>query len=351
MTTTTLLNTLYVQTPGSHVSLDGDAVRAYLAGSDTWRRLPLARIESIVLIGAVTATTDLLLRCADDGRPVSWLSEFGRPRATVHPPISSRGSARAAQHAAHTDGAHRARLAHTIVMGKLANMRTVLRRAAHDAKGHDHQALRTAIERTSTLIDDESRAVELRGEAPTRARSLGIEGAASRYYFTGLRHSLHPDPAIAVPPTRTNHPATDPVNATMSFAYALTLSAVLGSIHSAGLDPAIGYLHGDRDGQPSLALDLMEELRPGADRVVTTLFNRRQLRAQHFAATASGAVHLTEDGRRVLFAACHEHRQATSPHQVLGHDVPNGLIPHVQARLLVRHLTGDTSDYIPFRQV
>lgn len=346
MNATDIFNTLYVQTPGSHVSLDGDAVRCHIAGSDAWRRLPLARVESIVLIGAVSATSDLLLRCADEGRAVFWLSEFGRPRASVLGPFGGRGAIRSAQHVAHSDPAHRVRLAHAFVLGKIVNMRAFLRLAAHDATGHDGQALREAINRTTVLIDRERES----SASATRERTLGIEGAASRFYFTGLRHALHPEAAVPIPATRARHPSPDPINATMSFAYGLTRSAVMGAIHAASLDPAIGYLHGDRDGQPSLALDLMEELRPRADHVVVTLFNRKQLRAEHFEQAVSGAVQMTEEGRKILFSAWHEHRQSTTSHVLLRRDVPQALVPQIQARILVRHLTGDIPSYLPHRE-
>ena len=135
----------------------------------------------------------------------------------------------------------------------------------------------------------------------------------------------------------------------MSFAYALTRIGVHGAVHSAALDPAIGFLHGDRDGQPSLVLDLMEELRPVADRVVTNLFNRKQLRPEHFDTTVSRAVQLTEEGRRALFKEWHEHRSALTFHEALDRKIPHCVVPLTQARLMTRFLTGDTPAYIPYR--
>lgn len=343
MSSEDLGNTLYVSTSGSHLTLEGDAVRCYLADTDTWRRLPLARVESIVLIGAVTATSDLLVRCADDGRQVHWLTEFGRPRASLVSPARLTGSLRSAQHRIHADEQARARLAATLVLGKIDAMNAQLRRAAHDATGHNKQALRRAIDTLTAL-----------SSAPppdcSRQQALGFEGAATRAYYTGLRHWLHPADGLDIPEARTRHPATDPVNATLSFAYALTRGAVHGAVHAVGLDPAIGFLHGDREGQPALVLDLMEELRPSADRVVVTLFNRKQLRAEHFETAISGAVQLTDEGRKTLFTAWHQHRRTLHLHKTLGREVPVGLVPHVQARVLVRHLTGDIPAYLPVRE-
>lgn len=334
-------HTLFVSTPGSHLTLEGESVRCHLADSGTWRRLPLVRIESLVLFGAVTATADLLLRCADDGRPVHWLNEFGKPRASLLGPASHSGAVRSRQHAAHADTPTRNILAETIVLGKTAAMAKQLRRASHDATGHDKQALQQAVHAITEL------AAQVPESPRSRQQALGLEGATTRHYFTGLRHWLRPSDGIEIPTTRTRHPATDPVNTALSMAYALTRGAVLGAVHAAGLDPSIGYLHGDRDGQPALVLDLMEELRPVADHVVVTAFNRRQLRREHFHDTISGAVQLTDEGRKVLFATWHEHRQASSAHITLGREIPNALVPLVQARLLVRHLSGDISSYPP----
>jgi CRISPR-associated protein Cas1 len=347
MTTTEVLNTLYVHTAGSHLSLDGGAVRCYSADDDSWRRLPLARVDAIVLIGAVNASTDLILRCAEEAIPIHWLSEFGKPRALVLGPLGHGGATRSAQHAAHSHNSTRLAIARSIVEGKIANMLAVLRTASHDASGQSKQALRDGISRIESARDS----ARLHGTSDDESRYslLGLEGATSRFYFTALRHTLRPDAGVPVPERRTRRPATDPVNATMSFAYGLTRIEAHGAIHAAGLDPAIGYLHGDRSGQPSLVLDLMEEFRPVADRIVTTLFNRKQLRAEHFTQAISGAVELTEEGRRALFTAWHEHRRSVTHHRVINQDMPHALVPLTQARLMARFLTSDTPEYLPFR--
>ena len=336
-------NVLFVQSAGSHLSLDGAAIRCHTAGDDSWRRLPLARVESIVMIGAVAASSDLLLHCAEAGIPVHWLSEFGRPRATVLGPRMPGGGLRSAQHAARSDPAARTAIAAALVDAKAGNQLAVLRRAAKDATGHRRQGLRDATERISRVRETLTEARRL--GTPNRQAVLGYEGVMSRFYFTGLRHALSPIDGIDVPKTRSSPPATDPVNSTMSFIYGLIRSAVHGAVHGAGLDPAAGFLHGDRDGQPSLVLDLMEEFRPGGDRVTWTLFNRRQLNAGHFERQVSGATHLTEHGRKTVLAAWHEHRLKEVKHHLFEHPVPNSVVPHVQARVMARLLSGDIDIY------
>lgn len=347
MTATEVQNTLFVQSPGSHVSLEGGSIRCFTADDDIWRRLPLARVDALILIGRVSASSELLLYCADQGIPVHWLSEFGRHRAVVFGPHDSGGGIRAAQYEAHLDSGRRTSIAASIVDAKIGNMLAVLRTAAHDATGHNKQALREGIDR---IVDTRAafRASAQDGSA-TRQTVLGFEGATSRFYFTAVRHTLRPVDGIQVPRRRTRRPATDPFNATLSFCYGLTRSAVHGAVHAAGLDPAIGFLHGDRDSQPSLVLDLMEELRPVADRLAVRMFNLKQLRPSHFATQVSGAVQLNETGRRVLLAAWHEHRQKTTEHRVLRRQIPRAVVPLIQARLLARFLIGDCAAYPAFK--
>lgn len=348
MTVTELLQTLYVQTPGAYLNLDGETIRCRLPDTSDRQRLPLARIESVVCIGAVRASTDLLLKCADTGRPVFWLTEFGKPRAALFAADGNHTATRDAQHSAHSNTDARLRIASALVHGKIANMLACLRRASHDATGHDKQALHAAVERIVRTRDADLEPTT-QPRQQSRNQILGVEGAATRFYFAGLRHAMHPADGIPTPTRRTHRPATDPVNATLSFAYGLIRSEVHGAIHTAGLDPGIGFLHGDHDGQPSLVLDMMEELRPTADRLVLRLFNLKQLRAEHFHTAVSGAVTMTEDGRRTLFTAWHELRSSNTPHTILNRDVSHALIPHVQARLMVRFLAGDTNSYPPYR--
>lgn len=295
------------------------------------------------MIGAVAASSDLLLHCAEAGIPVHWLSEFGKPRATVLGPQAPGGSLRSAQHAAQADPWRRVMIAAAFVDAKAVNQLAVLRRAGRDATGHRKQGLSDAFERVSRIRETLSE--ERRAGAPNRQVVLGFEGAMSRFYFTGLRHALSPIEGIDLPKARNSRPATDPVNSAMSFVYGLIRSTMHGAVHAAGLDPAAGFLHGDRDGQPSLVLDLMEEFRPSADRFTWTLFNRKQLTSGHFEKQISGATHLTEQGRRTVLAAWHEHRLKEAKHSLFSQPIPNAVIPHVQARVLARFFAGDIETY------
>jgi len=173
---------------------------------------------------------------------------------------------------------------------------------------------------------------------------LGIEGRAARDYFQGI-DLLAP----GSPKGRTRRPPQDPVNCLLSFGYGMLRVAVHGAIEQVGMDPYIGYLHGVRPGKPSLALDLMEELRPlFVDRLVLTVTNRGQISTRHFDTLPGGTVQLTDDGRKVFLEQWSTARERRWPHAGLGRDIPAALIPLVQARLLARHLRGDADTYIPW---
>jgi CRISPR-associated protein Cas1 len=135
----------------------------------------------------------------------------------------------------------------------------------------------------------------------------------------------------------------------LSFLYGLLRTSIHGSAEEVGLDPYVGFLHGLRPGKPALALDLMEEFRPVyADRLALTLFNRRQLRTEHFETLPGGSVRLTEDGRKLVLTEWQQSRQRQWAHQLLGRNVQAALLPSVQARLLARHLRGELPGYLPW---
>lgn len=227
---------------------------------------------------------------------------------------------------------------------KVQNSRQVLLRAAREStETVDTAALGEAAERLATVL--------------TRLRDCqhldtvrGAEGEAARAYFGAFRYMMRTERDSFSPDGRTRRPPRDRINAVLSFLYALLQVECASAAEGVGLDPQVGYLHALRPGRPALALDLMEEPRPVlADRLAITLVNRRQLRTEHFQADLpGGAVLLTEEGRRTVIVAYQRRKEEEVQHRVLKQKVQLGLVPHVQARLLARHLRGDLSDYPPF---
>jgi len=336
---TELLNTLYVQTAGTSLHLEGDTVRIFHPDQPGRKILPLGRIDHVVLFGGVTASDDLLLRCADDRRSVSWLTGFGRFRARLCGPTAGNPLLRRAQHRVYDDRAQRLSIAKRMVTGKIHNGRQVLLRAARDATGVSQTRLRAAAERNADTLASVEKSADIDA-------LLGAEGTAARAYFAAFPAMC---PSANSPFERSRRPPADPVNCLLSFLYGMLRVAVHGALEQVGLDPYIGYLHGVRPGKPALALDLMEEFRPLlADRLAITLINRKQVEESDFEHLPGGAVRLTDNSRRDILNAWQRSRERMWPHVHLHRDIPAATLPLVQARLLARHLRGDLDEYLPW---
>ncbi|WP_328345219.1 type I-C CRISPR-associated endonuclease Cas1c [Micromonospora sp. NBC_00421] len=338
---TELLNTLYVQTPGTSLRLDGDTVRIYHPDQPGRHLLPLVRLDHLVLFSGVTPTDDLLLRCADDGRSVSWLTGSGRFRAGLIGPTHGNPLLRQAQHRAADSPQRQLPIAVAIVAGKIHNARQVLLRTARDTSGPRQTALRATAELLAQRL-------ELLTTTASTNEILGVEGIAARDYFAAMPYLLG-DNTDWKASGRNKRPPTDPLNCLLSFLYGMLRVAVQGALEQVGLDPYIGFLHAVRPGKPALALDLMEEFRPLlADRLALTMLNRRELTPTDFEELPNNAYRLTDNGRKTVLAAWQQSRQREWPHAQLNRQVPAALLPLVQARLLARHLRGDTVAYEPW---
>jgi CRISPR-associated protein Cas1 len=337
-----LLNVLYVQTQGAVLHLDHDTVRITVE-RETKLRLPLGRLSGIVVFGQVTVTPFLIQRCAEDGRSLVWLSRTGRFSARVEGPQRGNVLLRRAQHLALSDTTRSATLARQIVAAKIQNSRSVMLRAAREASDEDDATqLRTA---TTRLADSLGRLKENSDMDTIR----GIEGEAARTYFDAFDCMVRGDRDYFTMDGRTRRPPQDRVNALMSFLYALVQAECSAALEGVGLDPQVGYLHALRPGKPALALDLMEELRaPLADRLALTLINRKQVQAEHFDEHPGGAVLLNDEGRKTVLTAYQQRKEEIINLRTIKQETPIGLIPHIQARLLARHLRGDLTHYPPF---
>ena len=338
--TTQLLNTLYVQTQGTYLRLEGETLRVEVE-TELRLQIPLHHLGALVVFGNVLVSPFLLKRCAEDGRAVVWLSRGGRFVGRLAGPVSGNVLLRAAQHAALADGDRTAAVARDVVVGKIRAQRAVLMRAARDADLEDEAAIRAAAEKLA-------RAQAAAKVAPDVDAVRGEEGQAAAVYFEVFPRLVRaPDMPFE---GRNRRPPRDAMNALLSFLYTLIRGDCVAALESVGLDPQVGFLHVLRPGRPALALDLMEEFRPSvADRLALALVNRRQLTPAHFEPRPGGAVYLNEEGRRAVLTAYQERKQKTRAHRLFKEPVPWGLLPFVQARLLARHLRGDLPRYPPHR--
>jgi CRISPR-associated protein Cas1 len=333
------LNTLYVTTQGSYLRKEGEAVLVRV-GEETRAHVPLHNLAGIVCFGNVLVSPYLLGACGRAGVGVTLLSHHGRFLARVEGPTSGNVLLRREQYRRADDPAAAAELARSLLVGKLVNTRVMLLRASRDGDGVGHAAIECA-ERFKRHLGDLERATDLDG-------LRGVEGMAARDYFAVFADLIRQQEDDFPFAGRSRRPPGDRMNALLSFLYTLLRHDVESALAGVGLDPAVGFLHRDRPGRPSLALDLMEELRPWlADRLALTLVNRRQLAASDFETQPTGGVWLDDDGRKKVLVAYQKRKDDEIVHPFLEETTTVGLIPHLQALLLARHLRGDLDGYPP----
>lgn len=233
-----------------------------------------------------------------------------------------------------------------LVAGKAANQRTVIMRALRDHGGTMPTVAKEALEAAALQL---SHAARRTLRAADMAELRGVEGDCARLYFSTFNHLIrHNDPAFVFT-GRSRRPPLDRVNALLSFLYAMLGHDCRSALESVGLDPQVGLLHADRPGRASLALDLMEEMRPVlADRLALSVINRRQITPKDFIVEESGAVRMTDDARKAILVAWQERKKEELRHPFLGEALSIGLVVHVQAQLLARHIRGDLDGYPPF---
>jgi CRISPR-associated protein Cas1 len=337
------LNTLFITTQGTYLAKEGECVLIKIDGREK-TRIPVHTLGGIVCFGQVSCSPFLLGHCAQSDVAVSFLTERGRFLAAVRGPVSGNVLLRREQYRWADDPERTAAVTRCVLLGKVANCRHVLARAArdHGEKGGG-DGLRAAVRRLSDCLE------RLRGRRLGVDQLRGIEGEAAAVYF-GVFDALvtSEDDGFRFR-GRNRRPPLDPVNCLLSFLYTLLLHDVRSALECVGLDPAVGFLHRDRPGRPGLALDLMEEFRPVvADRLALSLINRGQLHSADFATSESGAVLLGDEARKTVLVAYQKRKQTEVTHPFLGEKMPLGLVWHTQSLLLARHLRGDLDAYPPY---
>jgi CRISPR-associated protein Cas1 len=338
------LNTLYVTSDGAWINKDGENIVVSVDGAERGR-MPMHCIGAIIAFGRVAISAPLMSAAAAAGITMTHMTEGGRFLARIDGPVSGNVLLRRTQYRWADDPVRRATIIKSIVAGKVLNQRAVLSRALRDhgstMVGADTAAITAAVDRLTnivrrlekTLDDDQLR---------------GAEGEAGLTYFSVLDHLVRGEKPLFAFTGRSRRPPLDAINALLSFVYVLLTSDVRGALESVGLDPAVGYLHTDRPGRASLALDLMEEFRPFfADRLVLSLINRRQLGVKDFRRLENGATLLTDDGRKTVLTAYQERKRDEFQHAFLDEKMTLGLAWFAQAQLLARHLRGDLDAYPP----
>jgi CRISPR-associated protein Cas1 len=336
-----LQNVLYVMTQGAYVRRDHQTLQVEVEGK-VRLGVPLHNLQALTLFGNVMITPGAMHACAESGICLTFLTEAGRLLARVDGPVSGNVLLRREQFRMADRGEDIVRISRCIVAGKLQNARINLQRSARDHANEEDQTL-------LTRAAEEMAAGIRRLEFATQIDQIrGIEGAAAKAYFGVFGCMVRQDREAFTPKGRSRRPPLDRINALLSYAYALLLSDCSAALTSAGLDPNVGFLHADRPGKPSLALDLMEEFRPLlADRLVLTLVNRRQVGVDDFSIRDGGAVEIHEKARRDVIAAWQDRKQESVTHPMLGQVMRVGMLAHMQARILARVIRGEYAAYVP----
>ena len=339
------LNTLYVTTEGAWLNKDGENAVVKVDGVERGR-VPVHLLSGIVCFGSVGISPPLMGHCAAQGICISLMSRHGRFLARIEGPVSGNVLLRRSQYRATDDAETTAALVRNLVVGKLLNQRTVVRRALRDHRDSTPETTRSLLESCERRLSNAVR----RSARSHRVNALrGIEGEAARAYYEVFGNLIRSRESVFGFTRRSRRPPLDPVNALLSFLYTLLVHDCRSALETIGLDPAVGFLHRERPGRPSLALDLMEELRPVlADRLALSLINRRQVSANNFKTAVSGAVTLREDARKTTLIAYQNRKKDELTHPFLKEKTTLGLVPFVQAILMARRLRGELDGYPPF---
>jgi len=349
--------TLYLTEQRSLVRKDGDTLVVHIPadkekGTEKRKvRVPLVKIDQVVVYGDSTITTPALLALLEQRADICFCSYHGRFRGRLSPEFSKNGLLRIRQHEVRGDYEQRVALARLFVRGKLSNQRTLLLRSNRKLK--DEEVARAAGSLQGII--EQVQAVSGAGEVvvdPSDPQKetplgtlLGLEGAGSAVYFRAFGRLLKQDLGFR---GRTKRPPRDPVNALLSYGYVLLMHNVMSAINVVGLDPYAGYLHSSQYGKPALALDLMEEMRtPVVESVVLTLINNRILQENHFREEL-GAYRLTEAGRRRFLEKFEERLNTAIQHPVFGYKATYRKCLELQVRLLAKTLMGEIGVYVPF---
>ena len=337
-----LLNTLFVTSEDIYLSLEGENVLAN-RDKEVVARYPLHTLQSIVSFSYSGASPALMGKCAESGIGLAFCSPWGRFLARVCGGTGGNVLLRREQYRIADDPARCCEIARTMIFGKLSNGAASIQRTLRDhAPRVQDCGLATAAANIRSLLPQ-----ILAVSDPDTLR--GLEGVAATAYFEVFDHMLLNRKEDFFFRGRSRRPPLDRVNAMLSFAYSLLAHDCASALESVGLDSYVGFLHRDRPGRQSLALDLMEELRPCmADRFVLTLVNNRMIRPEDFQLQDSGAVLLTDDGRRKFLKTWQERKRDTLTHPYLGEKMSWGMVPYVQALLLARLIRGDLDAYPPF---
>ena len=337
-----LLNTLFVTSPDSYLSRDGENLLVLIDGKEKLR-LPIHTLEGVVCFGYSGASPALMSLCAKKGVGLSFHNEYGKFLARVSGEVQGNVLLRKKQYKVSENEEESIKIARNCIQAKVLNCKSVLQRAIRD---HSDVINISNIEEVTVHLSNSLNQTE---KVNFIDSLRGVEGDAAKCYFSVFDELILKQKEDFYMKSRNKRPPTDFVNALLSFFYTLLAHDVQSALETVGLDPYVGFLHQIRPGRPSLALDLMEELRPVlADRMALSLINRQQIKKKGFSIKENGAVLMDDETRKEVLQSWHKRKQEEIIHPFLQEKIQLGLLPYAQAMLLARHLRGDLDGYPAF---
>ena len=337
-----LLNTLYVTSENSYLGLDGENIVVFEDNKEKGR-LPLHNLEGIVSFGYRGVSPALMGGCAERNISHCFMTPRGKFLARVTGKTRGNVLLREQQYASCLDSVVSLEIAKNCILGKVYNARWVLERCVRD---HEMQVDTEKIKMASGKL---KHALELIQACESKEQLRGFEGEAASVYFGVFDEMILQQKKDFVFHGRSKRPPMDNMNAMLSFVYTLLTNMIASALECVGLDPYVGYLHTERPGRVSLALDMIEELRAVlADRFVLTLVNKKIVSGKNFTQKENGAVIMDDELRRRLLTEWQNKKKETITHPFLKEKVEWGMVPYVQAMLLARYLRGDLDSYPVF---
>lgn len=337
-----LMNTLYIASPNRYLSLDGENI-VVLEEKLEIGRVPLHNIESIITFGYTGASPALMGACAERGIGLCFMSQQGKFLARVVGEVRGNVILRKTQYALSENDEESIKVARNFIIGKVYNARWCLERVTRE------HTLRIDVNRVKKASGSMKKALENIKKCNNKDRLRGIEGEAASLYFSVFDQMILQQKEDFYFHSRNKRLPLDNVNALLSFTYTLLANMCMSALELTGLDPYVGFMHSDRPGRASLALDLMEELRTVlAERFVLSIINKRIINEKGFVKTESGAVFMDDETRKSVLQFWQERKKETLRHPFINEKVEWGMVPYVQAMLLARFIRGDLDEYPPF---
>lgn len=337
-----LMNTLYITSPDRYLSLDGENVVIREDQTEV-ARIPLHNLEGIVTFGYTGASPALMGACANRNISLCFLSSSGRFLARITGELKGNVTLRKEQYRLSDNNTSSNKIAKNFIIGKIYNSSMIIKRAVRD------YSLRLDCNKLISKSELLKGSIDMLKKCNNSEQIMGVEGEAATVYFSVFDDLILQQKENFYFKGRNKRPPLDNVNAMLSFAYTLLAGMCASALETVGLDSYVGFLHKDRPGRVSLALDLMEELRSVfADRFVLSLINKRIINSSGFTKKENGAVIMDDDTRKVFLSNWQKKKQEIIKHPFLEEKVEWGMIPFVQAMLLARYIRGDLDEYPPF---